>query len=103
MQSFLGGYLDGLDWVRDPANAEAAAQLLQAKMPAIRPQAVAAVMRSLLDPASGLTPDGAILRDGMRCVLDLRSRHGSGGRTLSDIGRYLDLSHYDAVMAERGK
>lgn len=103
LRGFLRGYLAGLAWVRDPANAQAAATLLLAKLPAIKPQAVTAVMRSLLDPRSGLTPDAAILRDGMARVLDLRSRHGSAGKTLTDIDRYIDLGHYDAVMAERAR
>ena len=34
--------------------------------------------------------------DGMATVLELRSRHG-GGRKLSDVDKYLDLSFYDAV------
>lgn len=99
LAAYMRGYLTGLNWVRDPANRDAAAAHLQKHMPAIKPQAVAPVMNSLLDPKSGLTPDGAILPDGMACVLDLRSRHGSGGTVLSEIERYLDLSLLDEIRA----
>jgi len=98
VRGFLRAYLKGLEWVLHPENREAATALLAAQMPEIRPQAMAAVMDSLLSPRSGLTPGGAILPEGMRTVLDLRSRHGGGG-TLTDIERYLDLSHFAATGA----
>lgn len=97
VSAYLRALLRSLDWLGDPSNADAAATHLQKHMPAIKPQAVGAVMKSVMSPKSGLTPGGAILPDGMRQVLDLRSRHGSGGRTLTEIDRYLDLSLYDAI------
>lgn len=101
LRGFLRAYLDGLDWVSDPANHAAAAELLQARMPAIRPEAIGGVMRNLLNPASGLTPGGAILRAGMDQVLDLRTRHGPSGQALTDIEKYLDLTHMEAIAKER--
>ena len=101
LRGYLRAYLDGLDWVHDPANHAAAANLLQARMPAIRPEAVEGVMRNLLNPASGLTPGGAILPAGMEQVLDLRTRHGPSGQGLNDIGKYLDLTHMEAIAKER--
>ncbi|HEY4373258.1 MAG TPA: ABC transporter substrate-binding protein [Burkholderiales bacterium] len=99
VRAFIKGYLRGLEWTLAPANRAAAAQLLQAEMPEIKPGVVDAVMTSLLSPRSGLTPKGAILREGLKTVLDLRSRYGSGGKALSDIDKYLELSHYNAVIA----
>ncbi|MCE0506619.1 ABC transporter substrate-binding protein [Roseivivax sp. GX 12232] len=97
LSAYMRGYLAGLDWVRRPKNREAAAAHLQKHMPAIKPQAVAPVMASLLDPRSGLTPEGAILPEGMACVLDLRSRHGSGGALSEDIAPYIDLSLWEEI------
>lgn len=99
---YLHGYLRGLDWTQAPENRAAAAALLMAKMPAIKPGVVDAVMDSLLSPRTGLTPEGAVLREGMQAVLQLRSRYG-GGRALDDVDRYLDLDCYRQVMAERRK
>jgi ABC-type nitrate/sulfonate/bicarbonate transport system substrate-binding protein len=96
-KAFIRGYLKGLAWTLDPANRAAAEALLLAKMPEIQPAAVKPVMESLLSPRSGLTPNAAILPDGMRRVLALRSRYGSSGKTLSDIEKYLDLSLYKEV------
>ena len=99
LTAFLGVYRRGLDWVRDPANYEAATAILAGRMPEIQPKALEAVMHSLLSPMSGLTPDGAILRDGARAVLDLRTRYGSGTTPLTDVDRYLDLSGAESVPA----
>jgi ABC-type nitrate/sulfonate/bicarbonate transport system substrate-binding protein len=98
VKAYLRGYLKGLAWSLAPQNREAASQLLLAKMPAIKPGVVGAVMNSLLSPRSGLTPDGAILRDGMRTVLDLRARHAAEKKPLSDVEKYLDLSFYEEVV-----
>ena len=96
LAAFLGVYLRGLDWVLDSANREAAAAILAERMPEIQPKALDPVMRSLLSARSGLTPGGAILPDGIRTVLDLRSKYGAGKTVLTDVERYLDL-----VLRER--
>jgi ABC-type nitrate/sulfonate/bicarbonate transport system substrate-binding protein len=98
VRGYIRGYLKGLAWSLAPENREAGAKLLLEKMPAIKPGVVGAVMNSLLSPRSGLTPQGAILRDGMATVLELRSRHG-GGKTLGDVDKYLDLSFYDEAVS----
>jgi len=98
VHGFIRGYLEGLEWTLAPENREAGAQLLIANMPAIKPGVVDAVMASLLNPGSGLTPEGAILRKGMQTVLALRSKYGETGTTLSDVEKYIDLPFYRAAM-----
>jgi ABC-type nitrate/sulfonate/bicarbonate transport system substrate-binding protein len=98
--AFLAAYLRGVRWVLDPANREAAAELLMRRMPEIKPGVVAAVLDSVLSPQTGLTPDGEILPEGMRAVLDLRSRYGSPGAELTDIDRYLQLGPYQAARLQ---
>lgn len=97
VKAFLRAYLMGLAWTLDEKNRDVAAELLQAKMPDIQPAAVPSIMASLLSPRSGLTPGSKILPEGMRTVLDLRSRYGQGGKRLTDISKYLDLSFFEAV------
>ena len=99
VQAFLAAYLRGLAWTTDPANRDAAAAILAERMPEIRPGVLDAVMTSLLSPRSGLTPDGAILRDGARTVLDLRSRYGPGAAPLVDVDTYLDLHWLDRARS----
>lgn len=97
VKAFIRAYLKGLAWTLDPANREAGAALLQSRMPDIQPAAVPSIMASVLSPRSGLTPGSHILPKGMKTVLDLRSRYGKGGKTLTDIEKYLDLSFFEAV------
>ena len=97
VKAFIRAYLKGLAWTLDPANREAGAALLQSRMPDIQPAAVPSIMASLLSPRSGLTPGAHILPEGMRTVLDLRSRYGKGDKVLTDIEKYLDLSFFEAV------
>jgi ABC-type nitrate/sulfonate/bicarbonate transport system substrate-binding protein len=97
VKAFIRAYLKGLEWTLDPVNHEKAAALLQEKMPEIQPTALPSIMNSLLSPRSGLTPGSNILPDGMRAVLDLRSRYGTDNAPLTDIGKYLDLSFFEMV------
>ncbi len=97
VKAFIRAYLKGLAWTLHDANREAGAALLQSKMPDIQPAAVPSIMASLLSPRSGLTPGSDILPEGMKTVLDLRSRYGKGGKQLTDINKYLDLSFFEAV------
>lgn len=96
VKGFVKAYLAGLDWTLDPGNRAEATQILLSRMSEIKPPVAGAVMNSLLSPRSGLTPKGKILTDGVRAVLDLRSRYG-GGPPLTDPDRYIDLSYYNAV------
>jgi ABC-type nitrate/sulfonate/bicarbonate transport system substrate-binding protein len=97
IRGFIKGYLDGLAWTLAPQNREQATALLLRRMPEIKPGVAKSVMESLLSPASGLTPKAEILMDGVRTVLDLRTRYGRGGAPLTDPRRYIDLAYYTGV------
>ena len=97
LKGYIAGYLKGLKWTLDPTNRAEAAQLLIAKMPQIKPGVVDAVMESLLSPRSGLTPNGAMVVDGVNMVLELRTEFGSGSAPLTQPDKYIDLSYYAAV------
>lgn len=99
LKGYIAGYLKGLAWTLDQANRAEAAQLLISKMPQIKPGVVDAVMDSLLSSRSGLTPNGAMVMDGVATVLELRSEFGSGEAPLTDPGKYIDLGCYNSVVA----
>jgi ABC-type nitrate/sulfonate/bicarbonate transport system substrate-binding protein len=92
---FIRAYLDGLEWTLDPANKEEATQVLLRNMPEIKPPVAGAVMASLLSPRSGLTPKGILTIEGIRAVLDLRTRFGKPGSSLTDPQKYIDLAYYN--------
>jgi len=99
VQSFIKGYLEGLAWTLEDNNASQAQALLMREMPEIKAGVVGAVMKSLTSPRSGLTPYAAVLPEGMKVVLKLRSKYGRDKTVLNDIDKYLDLSHYHAALA----
>lgn len=103
LEAFMRGYLDGLAWTLNPANYDAATALLLERMPAIQPPVAPAVMAKLLDPATGLTPGGAIDEAGMRTVLELRSRYAKPKKALESVDPYLDLTRYSNVTARSQK
>jgi ABC-type nitrate/sulfonate/bicarbonate transport system substrate-binding protein len=95
VRALIAGYLDGLDWVLDPSNREEATQLLKRNMD-ISDRVIDPVMSSVLAPESGLTPGARLLPSGMRTVLDLRTRHGSGV-VPADVESFSDLSLWKSV------
>ena len=100
LKGFIKGYLAGLAWTLAPENRAAATETLLRHMPEIKPGVAEAVMKSLLSPASGLTPKAGILMDGVKVVLDLRTRYGSGKTALTDPSRYVDLRYYEDVVGK---
>lgn len=97
--ALIAGYLDGIDWVLDPGNRSEVAELLQRHM-SIADEAIEPVIASVLSPRSGLTPDARLLPDGMRTVLELRARHGSGTAP-DDVDSFCDLSLWERAMESR--
>jgi ABC-type nitrate/sulfonate/bicarbonate transport system substrate-binding protein len=97
LKGFIRAYLDGLEWTLEPANRQEATDILLANMPEIKPPVAGAVMNSLLSPRSGLTPGAAILMDGVKTVLALRSKYGTGGE-LSNPEKYIDLQYLEAAQ-----
>lgn len=98
---FLRGWLDALDWVKDPANRQEAADTLARNMPQMKPQAIAPSLEKLLDPRTGLVPMAAFDRPGLDTVLALRSRYGPHEAPLTDPDRYVDLSYYEEAVKGR--
>jgi hypothetical protein len=57
------------------------------------PEIAEASYAELLDPVRGSFRSGDINREGLNCVLELRSRYGNPTRLLNDPARYCDLSY----------
>jgi ABC-type nitrate/sulfonate/bicarbonate transport system substrate-binding protein len=98
---FMRGYLDALDWTLDPANREEAGAMLAARMPQMKPQAIAPSMEKLVSPRTGLVPNATVDLKGLETVLELRSQYAPQKLQLTDVQKYLDLSYYDEAIAGR--
>jgi hypothetical protein len=55
-------------------------------------------MNSLLSERSGLTPGAKMLMDGVKTVLELRTRYVPQKQPLTDSSKYVDLSYYNAAI-----
>ena len=86
-------------WTLDPVNRDEGAHVLLRNMPNINPKSIDRIMDKLLSPATGLTPDATIDKDGFETVLALRSQYGE--REITDASKYLDLSFYQHALAAR--
>ena len=98
LTAFIRGYLSGLAWTLASKNYDQAKAILLRNMPAIQPAVADAVLRSLLDPSTGLSPGGRFVRAGLDAVLALRSRYARAGQEpLSALGRYVDSKWLESV------
>jgi ABC-type nitrate/sulfonate/bicarbonate transport system substrate-binding protein len=95
---FIRGYREAIAWLYEPAHRDEAIAILLRNLPQM-PGAVAdASFVELLSPADGFFRDCDISLEGMRCVLALRSRYGSGARPFMDPMKYCDLRYYRSAV-----
>jgi ABC-type nitrate/sulfonate/bicarbonate transport system substrate-binding protein len=101
ISGFLRGWLDAVDWIKDEANTEEAGSILAANMPQMNPKAIPIAVQKLRDPKTGLVPMAKFDATGLDTVLSLRSQYGPHDAPLTDPGKYVDLSYYDAAIKGR--
>jgi ABC-type nitrate/sulfonate/bicarbonate transport system substrate-binding protein len=97
---YIRGYVDGLAWLYDRKNKEAAIALLRENLPNMSPELAAKAYDILLDPKQGFARKAAIDMAGVRAVLALRSEYGEPKKKLTDPAKYIDLSYYKEALAK---
>jgi len=97
LEGYVRGYVQALDWLADPANKDAAITILRGQLQQMSPE-LADKTYAALAPPRGFTPKAKIDLDGVKKVLELRSRYGEPKKTLSDPAKYYDAKYYDAAM-----
>ena len=95
--SYIRSYIDAVQWLYEPSHMNEACDILLANVPGIPAALARASYALLLDPATGFFPDAGIRPDGVRAVLDLRSRHSPSRRPLRDPDKYVDRSYWKAA------
>jgi ABC-type nitrate/sulfonate/bicarbonate transport system substrate-binding protein len=98
---FLRGYRAGVEWLYDRANREVAEAMLVANIRDMTPALAKQSYELLLADKGGLAREVALDIDGIRTVLQLRSKFGSPQKTLNDPMKYIDLSYYDKAFGKR--
>ena len=98
---FLRGYKAGVDWLYDRANRDVVEALLVANIRDMTPALAKQSYDLLLADNGGLSRDLAIDLQGIRTVLELRSKYGTPQKTLTDPMKYVDLSYYEKALGKR--
>jgi ABC-type nitrate/sulfonate/bicarbonate transport system substrate-binding protein len=97
--SYIRSYMEAVQWLYEPSHADEACDILLANVPGIPAALARACYTALLDPSTGFFCDASIRPDGVRAVLDLRSRYGPSRRPLRNTDKYVDLSYWRAATA----
>lgn len=90
--AFICGYQEAVAWLYEPAHREEAIGILMRNLPQMPRAVCEASYGELLSPTDGFFRDCNISLQGMKCVLELRSRYGGGPRLLADPTKYCDLA-----------
>jgi ABC-type nitrate/sulfonate/bicarbonate transport system substrate-binding protein len=93
---YLQAYIEGVRWTLDPANKDAAIEMLGRRLE-LSPDIAAAVYAVVTDKTEGFAKDGAFDLDGFKNVLQLRASYEGG--TLPPAEKYIDLSYYRRALA----
>ena len=95
---FIRAYSDAIDWLYDPKNKDEAIAIFLKYFPSANAQAALTAYGVLLSPTDGFQKKARIDAEGVKTVLQLRSKYGQPKKVLTDASRYYDLSFYDAAM-----
>jgi ABC-type nitrate/sulfonate/bicarbonate transport system substrate-binding protein len=99
LEGFIRAELRAIDWITDPANADAATDTLQRNMQGMDRAGAEAAMKIVLDPDLGLAGSDIINDAGVATILALRSKFGEPQKDLTDPARYIDLRYYNTAKA----
>lgn len=98
---FIRAVVAADDWLFTPAHAEGAAQILADNSGGMSPAVATTTLHQLVSGKDRLSRRGELGRKGIDVVLKLRSAYGEPRKTLTDRGKYTDLSYYKAALAKR--
>ena len=99
LEAYIRGYVQGLAWLSEAGNQEAAIAVLRKNLPQMSPELAAQSYAALINPR-GFSPKARIDLDGVNTVLALRSRYGEPKKTLADPAKYYDPRYYDAALSK---
>jgi ABC-type nitrate/sulfonate/bicarbonate transport system substrate-binding protein len=99
LEGFIRGYVEGLAWLFDPGNKDAAIAVLRKNLPQMSPELATQSYGVLVNPR-GFAPKAEIDLDGVKSVLELRTRYGNPKKSLTDPSKYYDPQYYQAALAK---
>ena len=96
---YIRAFSDAVDWLYDPRNKDEAIAIFLKNLPQANAQAAETSYRVLLSPTDGFQRKARIDMEGVRTVLQLRSKYGKPQKALADPAKYYDDSFYRAAQA----
>ena len=99
--AFIRGYVAAIDWLYDRPNRDEAVRLLRKNLPQMSQDLAERSYDELLDPEDGFFRQGRMDMEGLKTVLDLRSRYGKPAKLLGDPMKYYDPTFHAAAIAPR--
>jgi ABC-type nitrate/sulfonate/bicarbonate transport system substrate-binding protein len=99
--AFIRGYVAAIDWLYDRSNRDEAVRLLRKNLPQMSQELAERSYDELLDPEDGFFRQGRMDMEGLKTVLDLRSRYGKPAKLLGDPMKYYDPTFHAAAIAPR--
>jgi ABC-type nitrate/sulfonate/bicarbonate transport system substrate-binding protein len=94
----IRAYRQGLEWLRNPANKQAALDLLRAELPETTPAAAEQTYGFLVTNPKGFDAGGKLDLAGAKQVLELRRRYGPQGKPAADISRHVDETYFERAV-----
>jgi len=93
LTGYIRGYIASLGWLFDPANRAQAIAILRKNLPNMPEDQAQRSYDILVHPTKGFTHNAVLDVEGVKTVLELRSRYT--GKPLNDPAKYFDLRYYD--------
>lgn len=97
---FMRAYREAMDYLFDPRNREICEALLIANDPGMTPALAKKTYDIFVNPKSGLFRDLALDMEGVKTVLELRSKYGVPQKSLTDASKYVDLSLHQKAFGK---
>jgi ABC-type nitrate/sulfonate/bicarbonate transport system substrate-binding protein len=95
---YIRAFSEAVDWLYEGKNKNEAVAILRKNLPAMNEQAGQTAYGVLLHPRDGFQRKARLDLEGVRTVLQLRSKYGEPRKALSDPARYYDDSFYRAAV-----
>jgi len=96
--AFIRGYVQAIDWLYDKTNREEAVRILQKNVPDLSSGLARQSYEELSGAQDGFSRKGRLNSDGLRTVLELRSRYAEHPKKLADPLKYYDPRYYEAAI-----
>src|SRR5438552_16344057 len=95
---YIRAFSEAVDWLYDPRNRDEALLIFRKNLPNVPEQGAQAAYGVLLAPRSGFQRKAQIDLEGVRTVLQLRSKYAEPKKSLTNPNTYYDPSFYLAPV-----